>query len=365
MATSKKTGKDEATVDAKAGGAAAGGTAGAVIGGLVGGPVGAGVGAVAGAAAGGMAGSAVEYESVEPEFRRHWESGEYAKSHEWEQAAPAYRYGFEHAGKGDHGGRSFDEVRQDLKSKWRHKGHFEDVEPMVRAGWERRAQATLDAGGEAVVPVVEEQLQVGKRTVEKGGVKVQTKVTETPVEETVHLHEEHVKVQRRPANRKATAADTSAALTEGTLELRETAEEAVVAKTARVIEEVVISKEASDRAETVRDTVKRTDVDVQKTAGHAQVTGETHAVKTAGFDTFANDFRTDFGTRFGNRGYTYEQVTPAYRFGHDLASSGRFGTDWTTVEPEAHRLWEERNHGTWADFKDAVHHAWQKVTGQR
>src|SRR4051794_7300668 len=86
MATSKKVEKDEATVDAKAGGAAAGGTAGAVIGGLAGGPVGAGVGAVAGAAAGGLAGSAVDYDSVEPEFRRHWESGEYSKSHQWEQA---------------------------------------------------------------------------------------------------------------------------------------------------------------------------------------------------------------------------------------------------------------------------------------
>jgi stress response protein YsnF len=47
--------------------------------------------------------------------------------------------------------------------------------------------------------------------------------------------------------------------------LHETAEEAVVAKRARVVEEVVISKHGSDRTETVRDTVRKTDVHVEQT----------------------------------------------------------------------------------------------------
>src|SRR6185312_2244001 len=104
-------------------------------------------------------------------------------------------------------------------------------------------------------PVVEEELQVGKRKVQKGGAKVETRVTETPVEQQVNLHEETVKVERRPANRAAKAGDV--AFREGTIEVAETAEEAVVAKRARVIEEVVVCKEGRDRTETVRDTVKR------------------------------------------------------------------------------------------------------------
>ena len=69
---------------------------------------------------------------------------------------------------------------------------------MMRTAWERRAKARIQGGGEAVVPVVEEELKVGKRTVEGGGVRVSTHVTETPVQEQVHLHEEHVKVDAGP-----------------------------------------------------------------------------------------------------------------------------------------------------------------------
>ncbi|HYP52800.1 MAG TPA: YsnF/AvaK domain-containing protein [Pyrinomonadaceae bacterium] len=117
--------------------------------------------------------------------------------------------------------------------------------------------------GEARIPVVEEQLEVGKREVERGGVRVESRVTERPVEEQVHLREERVNVERRPVDRPVTNAD--AAFREGTIEVTERAEEAVVAKQARVVEEVVVNKEVGERTETVRDTVRRTDVDVQET----------------------------------------------------------------------------------------------------
>jgi stress response protein YsnF len=88
-------------------------------------------------------------------------------------------------------------------------------------------------------------------------------VTETPVSESVNLREEHASIERRPVDRPATAAD----LKEGFVEIKETAEQAVVAKTARVVEEVVVGKEASSRTETVNDTVRGTDVEVERTAG--------------------------------------------------------------------------------------------------
>jgi stress response protein YsnF len=49
---------------------------------------------------------------------------------------------------------------------------------------------------------------------------------------------------------------------ERTIEVSATAEEAVVAKEARVKEEVVVRKEAEERTEIVSDTVRRTEVEV-------------------------------------------------------------------------------------------------------
>lgn len=117
--------------------------------------------------------------------------------------------------------------------------------------------------GEVALPVIEEQLQVGKRQVERGGVRVHSRVTERPVEETVSLREETVHVDRRPADREVTQADMTA-VREGAIELTETDEEAVVSKQARVVEEVVIGKDVQQRQETISDTVRRTDVEVEQ-----------------------------------------------------------------------------------------------------
>ncbi len=134
------------------------------------------------------------------------------------------------------------------------------------AGAQNRAtrRADLGEGGEATIPVMEEQLEVGKRAVERGGVRVRSRVIEKPVEEAVRLREERVSVERRPVNRPVTDADLNA-FREGTLEVRERGEEAVVSKQARVVEEVVINKDVGERTETVRDAVRRTDVDVEET----------------------------------------------------------------------------------------------------
>lgn len=116
---------------------------------------------------------------------------------------------------------------------------------------------------QAVIPVVEEELSVGKRAVQNGGVRVYSHVTEQPVDETVTLREEHVNVQRNPVNRPVTA-EENAALRDQTIEMTETSEEAVVAKQARVVEEVVVGKEIENRTETIHDTVRRTDVEVDE-----------------------------------------------------------------------------------------------------
>lgn len=130
------------------------------------------------------------------------------------------------------------------------------------------ADVTRRDDQEAVaLPVVEEQLTVGKHEVERGGVRVRQRVVETPVEETVRLREEHVRVERRAVDRPLSNADM--ALQEGVIELTERAEEAVVGKRARVVEEVLVGKEVTEREETVRDTVRRTDIDVQEVGADA------------------------------------------------------------------------------------------------
>jgi uncharacterized protein (TIGR02271 family) len=111
-------------------------------------------------------------------------------------------------------------------------------------------------------PVVKEELALGKREVSTGGIRVYSRLTETPVSESVNLREEHATIERRPVDRPATAAD----LKEGFVEVRETAEEPVIAKTARVVEEVVVGKESSTRTETVNDTVRGTSVEVERVA---------------------------------------------------------------------------------------------------
>ena len=110
---------------------------------------------------------------------------------------------------------------------------------------------------------ISEELKVGKRSVARGGVRVFSQMIERPVEETVSLREEHVDVQRRAVDRPATDADF-AAFKEGSVEVREMSEEAVVSKEARVVGEVDIGKTVTQRDETVRDTVRETRVEVEQ-----------------------------------------------------------------------------------------------------
>jgi uncharacterized protein (TIGR02271 family) len=125
---------------------------------------------------------------------------------------------------------------------------------------------TAGTGTEEVIPVVEEQLRVGKRETEHGRVRIRSYVVETPVQEQVTLHQERVNVERRPVDRPIQAGD-DALFRERTIEATETAEEAVISKEARVKEEVVIRKETEEHTETVRDTVRRTEVEVDDERG--------------------------------------------------------------------------------------------------
>jgi uncharacterized protein (TIGR02271 family) len=148
------------------------------------------------------------------------------------------------------------------------------------------------------VPVIEENLQVGKQSVETGGVRVRSRIIERPVEENVRLRSERVVVQRNPVDRAATDADFTA-FQEGDIELTEHAERAVVAKEARVIEEVTVGKTVDEHDETIHDTVRRTDVDVEELNSTTAASSATAQKKTDLNDVDLLDPR-DLNTSYRN-----------------------------------------------------------------
>ena len=239
-----------------------------------------------------------------------------------------------------------------------------------------RADTTTDAArsdnlaadtrieGEQRIPVVEEELRVGKREVQRGGVRVFQRVQEKPVHESVDLREEHVKVERHPVDQPASEADV-AAFKEGTVELRETAEEPVVAKTARVVEEVVVGKEVTQRTEDINDTVRRTDVQVEQLSATDSTSGGTDYADTAATGDDA-DFRTHWQSTYGGSGGRYEDYDAAYRYGSTLSGSDRMKNyRWSDVEPDVRSDWESSHpESAWDKVKDAVRYGAERVTGK-
>jgi len=113
-----------------------------------------------------------------------------------------------------------------------------------------------------VLRLAEEQLQVGKRMVESGRTRVRRFVTEWEVSADVTLHEEHAKVLRRAITDPKYIGEIDWA--DATIEIRETAEQALVSKTARVVGEVALKKFGSDHVETVRDKIRRQQVEIER-----------------------------------------------------------------------------------------------------
>jgi uncharacterized protein (TIGR02271 family) len=216
------------------------------------------------------------------------------------------------------------------------------------AGGDRDTQITGETSGQARIPVVEEELIVGKREVERGGVRVRSYVTEQPVHEQIRLREERIKVERRPVDRPV----GEDAFREQAIEVRATGEEAVVQKTARVVEEVVVGKTATQRQEQVGDTVRHTEVQVEQLGASSQ-----------GDDTY---YRNHFTSTYGSTGGSYDDYAPAYSYGTQMRSDARYANrQWDDVESDLRTDWEGRygsaSGSTWEKMKAAVRHGWDKV----
>ena len=173
------------------------------------------------------------------------------------------------------------------QEEWRTEGWTPREAAIAERPMATRLESTQDrtaAGVDETIPIVQERLHVGKREVNRGGVRVRSYIVEEPVHEEVRLREEHVDIERRPVNQRVNpvkAGSPGDLMQERTVEVTETAEEAVVAKEAVVKEELHVRKRADERVERIDDTVRRTEVEVDDKRGASNgATGSVRRKKT-------------------------------------------------------------------------------------
>ncbi|HUP11003.1 MAG TPA: YsnF/AvaK domain-containing protein, partial [Niastella sp.] len=159
-----------------------------------------------------------------------------------------------------------------------------------------RSDVSRDTDRDTTINRIEENLEVGKRTVETGGVRVRSRIVEKPVEENIRLREERVTVERNPVDRVANR-DELSNFEERDIELTERAEVPVVNKEARVVEEIRVSKDVNEREETVRDTVRRTEVDVDNLDKSDKTRGISNFDNTGNIPNLDTDYDDDSRTR--------------------------------------------------------------------
>ncbi|WP_035333650.1 YsnF/AvaK domain-containing protein [Dyadobacter crusticola] len=122
------------------------------------------------------------------------------------------------------------------------------------------------------LPVIEEQLQVGKREIETGGVRLRSRIVERPVQESIRLRQEQVSINRTPVDRLASESELDT-FREGTIEMKEYAEIPVISKEARVVEEVSLNKTVDERNEVIHETLRNTEVEAEDLTDEERLRG--------------------------------------------------------------------------------------------
>ncbi|AKU95944.1 Tenebrin [Labilithrix luteola] len=189
------------------------------------------------------------------------------------------------------------------------------------------------------IPIMREELRVGKREVERGGVHVSVHVKETPVNERINLREEHVEIERRAVDRAPRNGESVFRGEE--MEFSEYGEEAVVEKGVRVVEEVIVHKRTTGHDEVVTDTLRATEVDID----HMR-------------DFDRGGYKKHFDS-LNLKGSTFDEYLPAYELGHRLRASK--ASRWEEIESQAKTNWENARPGTWDRFKDTIRYAWARA----
>jgi len=125
----------------------------------------------------------------------------------------------------------------------------------------RDTAASRDQTAEKRVQLKEEHVNVSKREVEGGGVRLRKVVRTEVVNQPIELKREEIVIERVPASE---ARATDADFKEEVIYVPLRREEAVVSKEARVREEVRVGKREERETKTVSETVRKEDVEIEK-----------------------------------------------------------------------------------------------------
>lgn len=120
----------------------------------------------------------------------------------------------------------------------------------------------VDTDDEATLIRSEEELRVGKRQTQAGGVRLRKWVETEPVQEDVELRQERAYVEREPINQQVSDAEIG----EEEIEVPLSQEEAVVEKQTVAKERIKVGKEVETRTETVGDELRKERVEVDEDA---------------------------------------------------------------------------------------------------
>jgi hypothetical protein len=334
-------------------GAATGGTVGAVIGGAVGGPLGAMVGAAVGGVAGGLAGKGIS-ESVNPTeedafWRDHYSTRPYASGRSYDELQPAYRYGWE--ARTRYEDRNWNDVESDLERDWtqRHGTSglaWNDARHASRDAWDRITDrySTGDRSGSDVGNTTgyagtsftgASGTAAGAVASGMAGHELGTKgLAEGPT---------HLGNQTGPATSTGTTLNSPAGshltgsggnMTAG-------------------------SMGAGTAATGLAGGTPSTITGWTGTAGTSGSAG----TGSSRWENEDNYWRNNYSSRPYSSGRTYDDLSPAYRYGYDSANQYR-GRSWNEAESDLERGWENAkgaSRSAWQDVKDAVRDAWHRV----
>lgn len=222
---------------------------------------------------------------------------------------------------------------------------------MSRQGQQGTARVQ-DREGQISVPVVEERLDVQKRSAELGDVQVRKTVVEEQQSIPVELSREEVHVERRDvSDRPLSTADAAAAFESGTIRVPVRGEEAVVTKEAVVTGEVVINKERTVEHQEVTDTVRKQRIEVDENYQKAR-----------------SNFQQHFNQKGATSGRTFEQAEPNYRAGFEAAHDERYaGKAFEDVEPDLRRSREataKDSGSSWDHLREEIREGWSRARGR-
>jgi len=204
---------------------------------------------------------------------------------------------------------------------------------------------------EVRVPVTEEQLVPKKQDQETGAVQVKKTVVEEMKTVEVPVRREEVHVERVPADRPLAPGEKT--FTDETIRVPIHEEQMTVEKRPHVTGEVVVSKESHQEQVPVSGTVRREQVDVDRSG--ASTTG------TRSWDEVMPTYHKSWQQQYGTTGGRWEDYEPAYRYGYESYNSPRYrGRTWQQVEPDLRADWETRYpRNPWEKVKSAVQGIWE------